>query len=156
MIAAIGKNNELGKDNNLLWHIKEDMAFFKNETMGKKILMGMKTFESLPGLLKGREHIVLTRQNILLDNVKIFHSKEDVITYLKKLKEEVMIIGGACIYKEFIEYANKLILTEIDEEKEADAYFPYFDKNKWDATLINEFKGDINYKRMIYKRKNII
>ena len=90
MIAAIGKNRELGKNNDLIWHLKEDMKFFKDQTMGKPIVMGRKTFESLPKLLPGRKHIILTKQKLdVPEEVLLFHNKEDVLDYIKSYQEEV-------------------------------------------------------------------
>ena len=156
MIAAVGKNLELGKNNNLIWHLKEDMKFFKEQTMGKPIIMGRKTFESLPKLLPGRKHIILTKQNLNLpEEVLIFHDKEDLLKYIKDYQEEVMIIGGASIYKEFLNDSNKLVLTEIDAEDEtAEAYFPSFDKEEWKEELLKEINDEeIKYKHMVYTRK---
>ena len=156
MIAAIGKNRELGKNNDLIWHLKEDMKFFKDQTMGKPIVMGRKTFESLPKLLPGRKHIILTKQKLdVPEEVLLFHNKEDVLDYIKSYQEEVMIIGGASIYKEFLEDSNKLVLTEIDDEdKKADTYFPYFDKNEWLKEELSQVEeNNIKYKHIIYTRK---
>lgn len=156
MIAAIGKNRELGKNNDLIWHLKEDMKFFKDQTMGKPIVMGRKTFESLPKLLPGRKHIILTKQKLdVPEEVLLFHNKEDVLDYIKSYQEEVMIIGGASIYKEFLEDSNKLVLTEIDDEdKTADTYFPYFNKNEWLKEELSQVEeNNIKYKHIIYTRK---
>ncbi len=156
MIAAVGKNLELGKNNNLIWHIKEDLQFFKEQTMGKPIVMGRKTLESLPKLLPGRKHIVLTRQNIDLDErILVVHSKEELLDYIKSHKEEFMIIGGASIYKEMLPDADKLILTEIDaEDKDADAYFPSFNKEEWDRVeLSSHTEATPHYKHLVYTRK---
>ena len=156
MIAAIGKNRELGKNNDLIWRLKEDMKFFKDQTMGKPIVMGRKTFESLPKLLPGRKHIILTKQKLdVPEEVLLFHNKEDVLDYIKSYQEEVMIIGGASIYKEFLEDSNKLVLTEIDDEdKTADTYFPYFDKEEWlKEELSTEEENNIKYKHIMYTRK---
>lgn len=156
MIAAVGKNLELGKENHLIWHIKEDMKFFREQTMGKPIIMGRKTFESLPRLLPGRQHVVLTRQkNEFPSGVLVVHSKEELLEYIASYSEEVMIIGGASLYKEMLEYAKKLILTEIDaEEKKADAYFPSFFKEDWNRHLLAEKQDcDLSYKHLIYTRK---
>ena len=156
MIAAVGKNLELGKNNDLIWHLKEDMKFFKEQTMGKPIIMGRKTFESLPKLLPGRKHIILTKQDLdLPEEVLIFHDKEDLLEYIKDYKEEVMIIGGASIYKEFLKDSNKLILTEIDaEDSTAEAYFPEFNKEEWNKELLKEIDDEeIKYKHIVYIRK---
>ena len=155
LIAAIGKNNELGKDNKLLWHIPEDLNFFKANTMNKKIIMGINTLNSLPKLLPGRKHIVLTHRNLELDpKILVFHSITELLEYIKSLNEEVMVIGGGQIYKQMIEYANKLIITKIDETKEADTFFPKINNNEWDRKLLSEHEyKDIKYKHLIYKKK---
>lgn len=154
IIAAVGKNLELGKDNNLLWHIKEDLQFFKNITMNKPIIMGIKTFKSIPKMLPGRKHIVLTSNNPALpEEVLIVHSLEELLKTIK-LYDEVMVIGGATVYKEMLVYSNKLILTEIDAEKEADTYFPKFDKEAWNKEEIADLEeNNIKYKRLVYTKK---
>ena len=128
IIAAIGKNNELGKDNNLIWHIKEDLANFKNLTMGKKIVMGANTYKSLPKKLAGRTYIILSQSLKDIPDAMIFSNFNDLLNYLNSIDEEVMIIGGASIYKLFLPYADKLYLTEIDAAAPADVYFPKFNK----------------------------
>lgn len=154
MIAAVGKNLELGKNNDLIWHFREDMKFFREQTMGKPMVMGIKTLESLPKLLPGRQHIVLTRRNLTLDPaVLIVHSIDEL---LEKVRDypEVMVIGGASVYKEMLDYSDKLILTEIDAEADADVYFPKFDKNEWDSTVLGEnSENNISYKHLVYTRK---
>ena len=155
LIAAIGKNNELGNDNKLLWHIPEDLNFFKANTMNKKIIMGINTLNSLPKLLPGRKHIVLTHRNLELDpEILVFHSITELLEYIKSLNEEVMVIGGGQIYKQMIEYANKLLITKIDDTKEADTFFPKIDNNDWNCELLSEHEyKDIKYKHLIYKKK---
>jgi dihydrofolate reductase len=155
IIAAIGKNRELGKDNKLIWHLKEDMQFFKDNTIGKKIIIGRKTLESLPHLLPGREHLVLTRNNLNIDGVKVFHSKEEILEYLEDIDEEVMVIGGSSIYKEFIDLADKMLITLIDKEyNDADTYFPIIDNNEWNKEILNNInENDINYEHVLYTRK---
>ena len=155
MIAAVGKNLELGKDNELLWRIPEDLQFFKQQTLGKKIVMGKKTLDSLPGLLPKRTHIVLTHQELEpSERLIVFHDITELKVYLQQLREEVMIIGGAQIYQQFIDDADKLVLTEIDGEKEADVYFPSFNKNDWDQEILCEHQyEDVKYKHLVYTRK---
>lgn len=155
MIAAVGKNLELGKDNELLWRIPEDLQFFKQQTLGKKIVMGKKTLDSLPGLLPKRTHIVLTHQELEpSERLIVFHDITELKEYLQQLREEVMIIGGAQIYQQFIDDADKLVLTEIDGEKEADVYFPSFNKNDWDQEVLCEHQyEDVKYKHLVYTRK---
>ena len=154
IIAAIGQNNELGINNQLIWHLKKDMKFFKETTINHKIVMGRKTFESLPKLLVNREHIILTKQNINLPNVKIFHDISSFLKVYENLDEEIFNIGGQSIYKELLEYADKLYLTEIEATSKADAYFPIFDKNDFEKEILSENEEDgIKYKHVLYKRR---
>ena len=153
IIAAIGKNNELGKDNDLIWHIKEDLANFKRITMGKKIVMGAKTYKSLPKKLEGREYIVLSHSLKNIENGTVFSDFDKLLNYLQSLDEEVMIIGGASIYKMFMPYADKLYLTEIDASEDAQVYFPEVDYNKF--KMVNDVlsqDGDLKYRFREYVR----
>ena len=155
MIAAIGKNLELGRNNELIWRFKEDMKFFKNMTMGKPIIMGYNTFKSLPGLLPGRKHIVLTTKDINLgEEVEIVHSIDELLDKIIEYPE-VMIIGGASIYSQMIEYSNKMYLTEIEaESKDADVFFPKFNQDDWDKEIISEIEeNQTKYKHLEKKRK---
>ena len=154
MIAAVGRNLELGKDNDLIWHFREDMKFFKEKTMGKPVVMGYKTLESLPKLLPGRLNIVLTSRNLELNPaILVVHSIDEL---LEKVMDypEVMIIGGASVYKQMLPYSDKMYLTEIDAEAEADAYFPSFDHDDWDGEILSEHQEkDVSYKHLVYTRK---
>ena len=153
IIAAIGKNNELGKDNNLIWHIKGDLAHFKELTMHKKIVMGAATYKSLPKKLEGREYIILSKSLSNIPDAVVYQSFDDLLAYLNTLDEEVMVIGGASIYKLFLPYAEVLYLTEIEEESNADVYFPEFDKKDFTKTLSEEHvDDDIKYKFVTYVR----
>ena len=155
IIAAIGKNNELGKDNDLIWHLKEDMKFFKETTMGHPVVMGRKTFESLPKVLPGRTNIVLSRSNNFPKEVLVFKNIDELNDYYKNNNEEIFIIGGASIYNKFINLSDKLYLTLIDDEcKDADTYFPSFDENDYYKEVLSEVhEEDICYKHVLYKRK---
>ena len=153
LIAAIGKNNELGKDNDLLWHIKDDLENFKNLTMGKYIVMGANTYYSLPKKLKGRKYIVLSKKIKVIEQGMVFSSFEDLLNFIKLQKEEVMIIGGGSIYSLFMPFCDKIYLTEIEDSKEADVYFPKFDKRKFQRKVLKEKKcGDLKYKFVVYER----
>lgn len=153
LIAAIGKNNELGKDNDLLWHIKDDLENFKNLTMGKYIVMGANTYYSLPKKLKGRKYIVLSKKIKVIEQGMVFSSFDDLLNFIKLQKEEVMIIGGASIYSLFMPFCDKIYLTEIEDSKEADVYFPKFDKRKFQRKVLEEKKcGDLKYKFVVYER----
>lgn len=153
IIAAIGRNRELGQGNQLIWHIKEDLKNFKNLTMGKYIIMGKKTYESLPKHLEGRKYIVLSSSLSNIENGLLFNDFNKLLEFVKYLDEEVMVIGGASIYKLFLPYANKLYLTLIDSEAKADVYFPEFDKDNYKCNVVsnNEVDG-LKYSFVIYER----
>ena len=154
IIAAIGKNNELGKDNKLIWHLPGDLKFFKEKTIGKNIVMGRKTFESLPKMLPNRHHIVITTGNIDNSEVEVYHSIED---FLKdySYSGETYVIGGASIYNSLIDYVDVMYLTEINKEcLDADSYFPDFDREGWRSEVIgNNTENGISYKHVLYKRR---
>ena len=155
LIAAIGANRELGYNNDLIWKIPEDLKFFKDNTMGKYIVMGMNTLNSLPGLLPNRKHIVLTRKDIKLDDsIMVFHSVEELLSFVDMIDEEVMVIGGAMVYSQMIEYADKMILTEIDDSKMADVYFPDFYEEEWNREILSTHNyNNLNYSHVMYKRR---
>ena len=155
LIAAVGKNLELGIGNALIWSIPEDLKFFRDNTVGKTIVMGMNTLNSLPKLLPNRKHIVLTRKNVDLDSsIVVIHSIDELLSYIEMLDEEVMIIGGSQIYSQMIDYADKMLLTEINDSRDADVYFPNFSLDDWDRDVISEHKyEDIEYSHVAYMRK---
>ena len=158
LIAAIGKNRELGKNNDLIWNLPEDLKFFKEQTVNKPIVLGKNTLDSLPKLLPNRLHLLLTHQDIKeQEQLKVFHTKVELLDYIKKLDEEIIIIGGGKIYKEFLPYATKMILTEIDEETKADIYFPEFKKDEWiRKELCHHEHNQIKYTHVEYKRKKMV
>ena len=119
LIVAIGKNNEIGKDNKLLWNIPEDLNFFKERTINKTIVMGSNTFYSLPRILPNRHYIVLTKSNDKFPNeIEVFNDFEKLLNDLSNRNEEIFIIGGSAIYKLFINYVDKMYITEIDKAVE--------------------------------------
>ena len=153
IIAAIGKNRELGKDNELIWHLKGDMKFFRDTTTGHTVIMGRKTFESLPKMLPNRHHIVLSSSNNFPPEVEVYNSLEELKKNLDNKTEEMFVIGGGSIYKKFIPYADKLYLTEIDASSEADTYFPSFDSDLYDREeLLSNEENGISYKHVLYKK----
>ena len=153
LIAAIGKNNELGNNNELIWYIKEDLQFFKNTTLNKTIVMGYNTFKSLKRVLPNRKHIVLTSHNDLPNEVVCFDSLDKVLEYIKDI-DEVFIIGGASIYKLFMDLCDGMYLTEIDETFDADVHFPTFDEEKYKVKVLdNKSCNGLNYSRKFYERK---
>ena len=133
LIAAVDKNNAIGKDNKMAWHIPADFAFFKQYTLYKPIIMGRKTWVSLPKKpLPERRNIILSKQfDFTEENAEVFHSIDEVFLQLKQEKEMV-IIGGEQIYTQFMPYATDIRLTEVNLQIEnADAFFPQFNKNIW-------------------------
>lgn len=156
LIAAIGKSNELGLNNKLLWHIKEDLEFYKKTTINKNIIMGRNTFESMPAnALKNRKPIILTTKEINTNiDIKIYNNIDLLIEYVNNSKEEYIVVGGAKVYSELLKYVDTMYLTEIDKNFNADTYFPIFDTNEWDSTIIKDcMENDIPYKRKVYTRK---
>jgi len=142
LIAAAAENNALGKDNELLWHLPEDFKRFKQITSGNYIIMGRKTFESFPKPLLNRTHVIITRQkNYLAEGCIVVHSLEEAIEISPK-EEEVFIIGGAEIYKQSIDTANKIELTRVHSEFEADAFFPEFNTSEWNLVFSEKHAKD--------------
>ena len=156
LIAAIGKNRELGKNNDLIWRIPEDLKFFKDNTVGRPIVMGLNTLNSLPKLLPNRKHIVLSHIDVDLDpQIVVVRSLEELLKYIETLDEEVMIIGGAMVYSQMIKYADKMILTEVNKESDADVYFPEFSLDEWNREVLSNHQyNDIDYNHVVYTRGN--
>ncbi|NLP46453.1 MAG: dihydrofolate reductase [Epulopiscium sp.] len=125
LIVAVAENGVIGKNNQLIWRIPKDLKHFKEKTMGKKMIMGRKTFESLPGLLPGREHIVITKDKNYQapKQVTLIHSLKEINQYISS-KEEVFIIGGGKIYDIFINQCEKLYITWVHNSFDGDVYFP--------------------------------
>lgn len=131
MIAAVSENNGIGKGNDLMWRLPDDFKRFKELTLNKNIIMGRKTFDSLPGILPKRNHIIITRDRELkIDGVKIVHNIKDSID--QNITEDQYIIGGSEIYNQFMNIADKLEITKVHHIfDEADSFFPEIDENKW-------------------------
>lgn len=131
LIAAAGENNELGKDNDLLWHLPDDFKRFKQLTMGHAIIMGRKTLETFPKLLLGRKHIVITRdKNYKKKGAFVVHHLEEALQEAKD-DAQPFIIGGGEIYKLAIPFADKIELTRVHGGFEADAFFPEIPLKEW-------------------------
>jgi dihydrofolate reductase len=131
MICAVGKNREIGFQNRLLWNLPKDLKNFKDITSGHTVIMGQKTFESIGKALPGRKNIVLSlNPNFKPENCKISSDLIGLANECKALEEEVFIIGGASIYKQFLPYADTLYLTLVDDAPQADVFFPDFSEFK--------------------------
>lgn len=147
MIAAIGPKGELGLDNKLLWHIPEDLLNFKKITMGKMIVMGRKSFESIGRPLPRRENVVITRDlNFRPEGVTVLNDPMLVFDLALAREEEsgneefeVMIIGGGEIYKFFYPYAQRIYLSQVKYSGPADTFFPEINKEEWHETTSTEF-----------------
>lgn len=153
MIAAVGRNLELGKNNDLIWHFKEDMKFFKDTTMGHTVVMGRKTFESLPKALPGRKNIVISSNSeYQAQGATVVTSVDEALRIADN--EEIFVIGGGKIYSEFLLYADNLYLTEIDAEcPDADTYFPQFNKSDYIKEIINYYDIDgVEFYHVVYKK----
>lgn len=155
IIAAIGLNNELGIDNHLIWKIKEDLAFYKAMTENKFIIMGRKTFESMPAsALVGRRPIVISSKPLdRYCNVDSFGSTESVLNFVNLIDEEFMVVGGASIYESFLPYVDRMYLTEIYDEHLADSYFPYFDTSCWERKILASNDCETPYEISRYTRR---
>lgn len=155
IIAAIGKNNELGYKNNLIWHLPNDLKFFKKVTNGKTIIMGRNTFESLPKMLPNRNHVILSSHNDFNENVIVYNNINDLFNDFDNIDEELFIIGGEKIYRLFLDKSDKLYITRINDSfDKADAFFPIFDKSNYDEELIDSnVENNISYEHILYKRK---
>ncbi|AMO25830.1 dihydrofolate reductase [Bacillus phage Thurquoise] len=156
LIAAIGKNNEIGLDNELLWRCKEDFDWFKKQTYNKPVVMGRKTYESIGKPLPHRINIVLSRDESYdpHESVLVLPSVAAVFSELKKYRE-VMIIGGANVYKQFMPFANRLYLTELDKEFEADSFFPSFVKGDYRECFKSDGTENVGFKYefKVYRKK---
>lgn len=131
LVVAISENNAIGKDNQLLWYLPADLKHFKEITSGNTIIMGRKTYDSIGRPLPNRRNIVITRQNNLsIDNVEVVGSLEEAILQCKN-EHEIFVIGGAEIYKQALKHTNRIYLTTIHQNYDADAYFPELKENEW-------------------------
>lgn len=158
IIVAIARNNVIGKDNKLIWHLPEDLKRFKELTTGKTIIMGKNTFISLGRVLPNRKHIVLTRdKEYKIDNeqVELVHEIEDIKKYIDD-SEEHFVIGGAAIYNLLMKYATKMYVTKINKKFEGDTYFPKI-KEQWKEVEskrgIRNDKNPYTYRYITYVKK---
>ncbi|WP_342426273.1 dihydrofolate reductase [Paenibacillus sp. FSL L8-0158] len=156
MIWAMAQNSVIGRDNKLPWRLPRDMAFFKEQTINKTVLMGRKTWESFGGKsLPNRRNVVLTRdQCYQVEDAEVIHSLEEGLQLAKQ--EELMVIGGAEIYALFWSHADQLIVTRIEEIFEGDTTFPELDWNGWNIVSetpgIKDEKNPYEYRFVVYER----
>lgn len=138
LIFAMDENRLIGKDNAMPWHLPNDLQYFKQTTMGKPVIMGRKTYESIGRPLPGRRNIILTRQpDYTVDGCEVIHSLDDLKAF-QNTPDEVFCIGGAEIYKALIPYADKIYLTQIHATFDGDTHFPEIDPEKWKVVSSEE------------------
>lgn len=154
MIACVSKDLGLGNNGELLWHIPEDMKFFRETTSGGIVVMGRKTFESIGRPLPKRRNVVLSRHEVKVDQVEGCGSIEEVIKLLQEANEQKFIIGGASLYETFLPYVETLYLTEVNAQKPADTFFPKWDRKQFKVQKLKSGSyGDIEYQITKYTRK---
>ena len=158
IIVAIAKNNVIGKNNELLWNIPEDMKHFKETTTGHTVIMGKRTFESIGRPLPNRKNIVIAQKDEIFDDpngIEIVNSLEELEKY-EQSEEECFVIGGAMIYKQLMPKCKKMYITLVEREYEGDVSFPQIDEKMWKK--VSETKGKecekigINYKFIEYNK----
>lgn len=161
LIAAIAKNNALGKNNDLIWHLPADLRRFKEITSGHHILMGRNTFESIGKPLPNRTTVIITRNhNYFKDGCLIAKSIEEAIE-LAKNDDKIFIIGGAQIYKQVLEkgLADRLDITLVHQNFEADVFFPKIDEKIWKEVNREDFKADeknqYDYSFVSFEKQNV-
>ncbi len=145
LIAAVAKNNVIGINNKMPWHLPDDLRYFKAVTMGKAIIMGRKTFDSLGRALPGRVNIVLTHnKHWHPEGVRVAHTLDDALALAKALDvgDEVMVIGGEQIYRQAIDRADRLYLTQVDQSFDGDAFFPDITAQQWQETSRQDFEAN--------------
>lgn len=159
-VVAMDQNRVIGKDNDIPWHLPEDLKFFKRVTMGHPIVMGRKTYESIGKPLPGRENIIVTRnKDYEAEGCIILHSIDELKKWIDENKpEEVSIIGGAQLFKDTFPIADRLYITEIHHEVEGgDTFFPEFPESEWTLTSkekgIKDEKNPYDYYFTVYDRK---
>ena len=139
LISAVSENGVIGIENRLPWKLKNDLRLFKNITQGHSMLMGRKTYESLPGILPNRLHIVLTKQNLNIEKALVVNSIESAI---EMSYGNLFIIGGAQIYKEALPLCSHFFRTRVHANVEGDTYFPEFNEDDWKVTYSAYYEKD--------------
>lgn len=158
-IVAMARNRTIGKDNDLPWHIPEDLKFFKKMTNGKIMIMGRKTFESLPGQLPNRMHIVVSRSEFVADEEEVVfvQSIDEALEVAKEMTEDypsdVFIVGGAEIFAQTMNMVDRIYLTVIEAEIEGDTFYPPFPEQDFQLVEKNDRPGNPPFSFQTYERK---
>ena len=158
LIWAMDENRVIGKDNQLPWHLPEDLKFFKRTTLGHPIAMGRKTHESIGRILPGRENIIITRnQDYQCEGCTILYSLDELYKLSQQNQDEIFVIGGAEIFQRVLLMADRLYLTKIHHAFSGDTYFPKIDMSEWELQSceqgFQDEKNHYKYEFLIYYRK---
>ncbi|MFN4316345.1 MAG: type 3 dihydrofolate reductase [Chitinophagaceae bacterium] len=158
LVVAAANNHVIGKDNQLLWKLPNDMRFFKNITWGMPVIMGRKTYESLASPLPGRKNIVLSRQSLQSEGAIVVKSLDDALFLAKQMDvKEAMVIGGGEIYRLAWEKARRIYLTRVDAEPEGDTLFPVIDPKQWILVRQENHEADqkhaYNYSFQVWEKR---
>jgi len=142
IIAALAENRVIGRDNRLPWHLPADLAHFKRLTMGRPIIMGRRTWESLPGLLPHRTHIVVTRdRDYRVEGGFVVHSIAQAVEFAGDA-EEIMVVGGANLYAQTIPLASRMYLTYVHQWVDGDSVFPDYEQSEWYEAACEDHAAD--------------
>ena len=158
-VVAASTNNVIGKDNNLLWHLPNDMKFFKNTTWGMPVIMGRKTFESLGKPLTGRTNILITRKpDFAVEGIKVVRTLEEAILVAADADaKEAFIIGGGEIYRQTLPLVHRVYLTRVHVTLDGDTFFPVIEKKDWQILSQLDFTADekhkYDYSFQVWERK---
>lgn len=159
IIVALARNRAIGLNGNLIWHLSADLKYFKRVTTGHTVIMGYKTFLSLPNqrALPNRRNIIISSHlEQAPEGFELVHSIQEAVNMVHD-EEETFVLGGGSIYEQFLPHADKLYLTRIDKEFEADTYFPYIDFDEWnliDVNVVDEDpQVDFTYRFEVWERK---
>ncbi len=143
LLAAVARNGAIGRDNGLPWHLPDDLRRFRALTLGKTVIMGRKTYESLPGALPGRHSIVVSRDGryrAVRQDAQVAGSLDEALAQARST--EVFIIGGASLYQQTLARADRLYLTEVDADVAGDAFFPRYDHADWETMAEETHRAD--------------
>lgn len=156
-IVAAAENNVIGKDNRLLWHLPNDLKFFKQTTLGHTVIMGRKTYESVGKPLPRRRNIVVTRQrDYTVDGAEITHSIQEALDWCTG-EDEVFVVGGAAIYTQALPFTERVYLTRVHTSLAGDTFFPDLDSEEWRLVSREDHPADdrhaFDYSFLVYERK---
>ena len=144
LIAAVAQNGTIGDRNTLLWHITEDMQFFRRTTQGHPVIMGRKTYDSLGRPLPKRTNVVISRQEIAIEGCTVVHSLEEAVALFPP-EEEVFVIGGGQIYGEALPLADRMYLTIVEHDYAGDTHYPEWDRSAWVLRSCERFERGVEF-----------